>query len=81
MQSQPLLAIALLLATTTSGIAKSLSEEDQRNRLRALRTTDIKKIHPTLLQRAYLDTYWMLEGDNLCSRFFGGTGSRLVPRR
>jgi len=76
MNSRPLLAIALLLAATVSGFGKSPSEESKRKHLQALRTAEIK--NPTLLERAYLDTYAMLESDNQCSRFFGGRESRLV---
>ena len=78
MKYEPLLAIALLLATAISGFSDSLSDEKQRSRLRALRGEDVKKLHPTLLDRAYLDTYRILSDDNQCSRFFGGSGSRQV---
>lgn len=78
MKSRLLLAIALLFATTISGLGKALSEEKQRNRLQTLRTTENKNIHPTPLEQAYLDTYRMLGGDNQCGRFFGGIGSSLV---
>jgi hypothetical protein len=78
MKCRPLLAIALLLATTTSGLGKSLSEEQQRSRLRALHTEQGRNMHLAPLDRAYLDTYTMLSGNNQCNRFFGGSGSRLV---
>ena len=60
MKCQPLLATALLLATTFSGLANPLSEEKQRSRLQALRTVDFKNMHLTPLDRAYLDTYTLL---------------------
>ena len=78
MKTRLLLAIALLLIATVSGLGKTLSEEKQRNRLQALRTAENKNIHPTPLEQAYLDTYGMLGRDNQCSRFFGGSESSLV---
>lgn len=78
MKCQPLLAIALLFATTVSGFAKSLSEEKQRSRLQALRGENVKNMHLTPLDSAYLDTYSLLSGNNQCSQFFAGSGSRQV---
>ena len=78
MKCRPLLAIALLLATAMSGFGNSLSEEKQRSRLQALRTEDVKNMHLTPLDRAYLDTYALLSGHNQCSQFFVGSGSRQV---
>ena len=78
MKYQPLLAIALLLTIAVSGFSKSLSEEKQRSRLQTLRTEEAKNMHPTPLDRAYLDTYRILSDHNQCSGFFGGTGSRQV---
>ena len=78
MKRQALLAIALLLAITISGFGKSLSEEKQRGHLQMLRTETVKNMHLTPLDRAYLDTYSLLSGDNPCSRFFAGAGSRLI---
>jgi hypothetical protein len=78
MKCQPLLAIGLLLATATSGFGNSLSEEKQRSRLQALRTEDVKHMHLTPLDRAYLDTYTLLGGHSKCSQFFAGSGSRQV---
>ena len=77
MKSWPLLAIALLLAIATSGLGKSLFEEKQRGRLKELRTAAVKNINLTPLDRAYLDTYRILSGDNQCRQFFG-TGSPQV---
>jgi hypothetical protein len=77
MQSRPLLAIALLLTTTVSGFAKAGSEE-KRNHLQALRGGQVKEMHLTLLDRAYLDTYNILASDNQCGGFFGGSSSRLI---
>jgi hypothetical protein len=74
----PLLAIALLLAIATSALGKSLSEQKQRSRLTKLRTADVKTMHLSLLEHAYLDTFRVLSGDNQCNQFFGGTGSRQV---
>jgi hypothetical protein len=78
MKCQPLLAIALLIATAIPGFGQSLSAEKQRSRLQALRTEDVKKMHLTPLDRAYLDTYAVLSGDNECSQFFAGSASRQV---
>ena len=77
MKRQALLAIALLLATAISGFGNPLSEEKQRSRLQALRTESVKSMHLTPLDRAYLDTYSLLSGNNQCSQFFGA-GSRQV---
>ena len=76
MKCQALLAIALLLAITISGFGKSLSEEKQR--LQMLRTETVKIMQLTAIDQAYLDTYSLLSDDNQCSRFFAGSGSRLV---
>jgi hypothetical protein len=73
-----LLALALLLSTTISGFGKSLSEEKQHSRLHALRTEEVKNMHLTLLDRAYLDAYVVLSDDNQCSQFFAGSGSLQV---
>ena len=78
MKCQPLLATALLLATTFSGLANPLSGERQRSRFQALRTVDFKNMHLTPLDRAYLDTYTLLGGHNQCSQFFAGSGSRQI---
>jgi hypothetical protein len=78
MKCQALLAIVLLLVITTSGFGKSLSKEEQRGHFQMLRTETVKNMHLTPLDRAYLDTYSLLSGDNHCSRFFAGSGSRLV---
>jgi hypothetical protein len=73
-----MLAIGLLLATATSGFGNSLTEEKQRSRLQALRTEDVKNMHLTPLDRAYLDTYALLGDHSKCSQFFAGSGSRQV---
>jgi hypothetical protein len=73
-----LLALALLLSTTISGFGKSLSEEKQHSRLHALRTEEVKNMHLTLLDRAYLDAYVVLSDDSQCSQFFAGSGSLQV---
>jgi hypothetical protein len=78
MKYQALLAIALLLVITTSGFGKSLSQEKQRGHLQMLRTEAFKNMRLTPLDQAYLDTYSLLSGDNQCSRFFAGRGSRLI---
>jgi len=72
-----LLAIALLLTTTTSGFAKTIRAESQRERLELLRSPALKTLQLTLLERAYLDAYNILENDNSCGRFFG-RGSSIV---
>jgi len=61
-----------------SGFGNPLSEQKQRSRLQALRTEDVKNMHLTPLDRAYLDTYAMLSSHNQCSQFFAGSGSRQV---
>jgi hypothetical protein len=38
----------------------------------------VNNLRPTLLERAYLDAFEILDGDNQCGRFFGGRGARLV---
>jgi len=78
MKFQPLLAIALLVATVSSGSAKSTSENKQRSRLQILHTLELENIQLTLVERAYLDTFMMLQSSNQCGRFFGGSGSRFV---
>jgi DNA-binding protein Fis len=78
MKCQALLAIALLLAITISGFGNSLSEEKQRSHLQMLRSETVKTMQLTTIDQAYLDTYSLLSGDNQCSRFFAGSGSRLV---
>jgi hypothetical protein len=78
MKFRPLLAIALLFATEFSGSAKSLSEDKQRSRLQILHSRELKNIQLTLVERAYLDAFMMLESSNQCGRFFGGSGSRFV---
>jgi hypothetical protein len=78
MKCRPLLAIALLLATATSGFGNALSEEKQRSRLQALHTEDVKNMHLTPLDLAYLDAYALLSGHNQCRQFFAGSGSRQV---
>jgi hypothetical protein len=76
MKCQALLAIALLLTITISGFGKSLSEE--KRRLQVLRRETMKSMHLNELDQAYLDAYSLLSGDNQCSRFFAGSGSRTV---
>ena len=77
MQSRPLLAIALLI-TTTSPVFANLTSE-RRDHLETLRSPlAVQHVRLTLLDRAYLDTYSILSGDNRCGSFFGGKSSRLV---
>jgi hypothetical protein len=78
MKCQPLLAIALLLTAAMPGSGKFLSEEKQRSRLKALHTEDVKNMHLTPLDLAYLDAYALLGGNNQCSQFFGGSEPRQV---
>ncbi len=73
-----LLATALLLATSVSGLGNSRFEEKQRGRLHALRAADGRKMHLTPLDRAYLDAYAVLSSNNQCSQFFTGSGARQV---
>jgi hypothetical protein len=73
-----LLAIALLLTTTTSVFAKSVSEKSQRDRMQLLHSPAVETLRPTLLERAYLDAYNILEGDNSCGSFFGRGSSTVL---
>ena len=75
---QPLLAIALLLATSLTTLGSPLFEDEQRNRLKALRTRSVERIHLTPLDRAYLDAYELLGFDRQCGQFFGGNTARQI---
>ena len=72
-----LFAITLLLTSAIPGFGNS-SFEKKRSHLQKLRTEGVKNQHLSPLDRAYLDTYGMLSGDNPCALFFGGSGSRHV---
>lgn len=78
MKCQPLIAIALLFAATSAGFGKSDAEEKERSRLRALHTDDVRLMHLTPLDRAYLDAYALLGAEGQCGQFFIGSGSRKV---
>ncbi len=78
MRTWPLLAIALLAAMAPSGFSNTVSEEEQRSRLQKLRTANSKTLSPTVIERAYLDTYSLLNDGNQCGVFFGGRGARFV---
>ena len=78
MKCQPLIAIALLFAVATIGDGKSAAEENERNRLQSLLTDDVRRMHLTPLDRAYLDAYTLLGREGQCGQFFIGKGSRKV---
>ena len=67
-----LLAVALVLSTSIGSFA-SRSEETRRVRLQELRASTSSHIHVTLLERAFLDAVAILEKQNSCSEFFGGS--------
>lgn len=77
MKYRPLLALALLLAPTSTIIASPSSKEGTRERLEILRTTPDQK-PTTLIESAYLDASSILENNNRCGLFFGGKDSRQV---
>ena len=68
----PFLAIALLFATSITGLTKSLSEEQRRSHLQLLQSKDARETHLSPLDRAYLDAHELLNHDGTCSRFYGG---------
>jgi hypothetical protein len=70
--------LAILLMTSTIGLANPSSEVEERDRLQALRAGTAKKMGPSPLERAYLDAYSVLGSNDSCGQFFGGKGSRLV---
>jgi hypothetical protein len=76
MHYRPLLAIALLVTFTVSGFGSPPSE--RRKHLNELRSHEFEHLHLSQLDRAYLDTYAILNRDNQCESFFAGRGSRLV---
>ena len=65
-----LLAIALLLTTSVSGLG-NVSLEEKRNRLRNLQP-EARKINLSPLERAYLDSITLLRQPGACGEFFGG---------
>ena len=72
---QPMVTIALLLATSITVFSNPSSEEKQRNRLQMLRTEAARQRHLTPLDRAYLDAFSLLQRGNTCGEFFGGVAS------
>jgi len=70
---QPFLAIALLFATSVTGLAKSLSEEQRRSQLRLLQSEGARAMRLSPLDRAYLDARQLLNNDGTCSQFYGGS--------
>jgi len=76
MQTRPLLAIALLLSIQCLALSKAASEDNQRTRLKMLHA-DSERIRPTLVERAYLDTYKVLDTGTSCGEFYG-SGARAV---
>src|SRR5438128_6279724 len=75
---QPMVTIALLLATSITVFSNPSSEEKQRNRLQMLRTEAARQKHLPLLDRAYLDALSLLQQGNTCGEFFGGAASAQV---
>ena len=72
---QPMVAIAMLLATSITVLSNPSSEEKQRSRLQMLRTEAARKRHLTPLDRAYLDAFSLLRRGSACGEFFGGAAS------
>ena len=74
---QPMVTIALLLATSITVFSNPSSEQKQRNRLQMLRTeaARARKRHLTPLDRAYLDALSLLQRGSACGEFFGGAAS------
>jgi hypothetical protein len=72
---QPMVTIALLLATSITVLSNPSFEEKQRNRLQMVRTEAARQRHLTPLDRAYLDAFSLLERGNTCAEFFGGAAS------
>lgn len=77
-RQQPILAIALLFATSITGLAKSLSEEQERVRLQLLRSEASSQVRLSPLDRAYLDAHQLLNHGGSCSQFYGGRASAYV---
>lgn len=75
---KPLLAIALTLLTSTTGLGDSSLEQTRRIRLQTLRSVPTANWRLTLLERAYLDTARILDQDDECSRFYRGPASMRV---
>ncbi|MEO8433717.1 MAG: hypothetical protein ABI596_02395 [Pyrinomonadaceae bacterium] len=70
-----LIAIALLLGTSITGLSRVPFEPKQRERLRILRAGAFEQTSLTALDRAYLDALIVLNEQNTCSAFFGGSAS------
>jgi hypothetical protein len=75
---QPFLAIALLFATSITGLAKSLSEEQRRAHLQLLQSKDARETRLSPLDRAYLDAHELLNHDGTCRQFYGGSAAMYV---
>lgn len=75
---QSFLAIALVVSTSIAGFGNSASAQDRRVRLQMLRAPLPAQINLTPLERAYVDTAGILERQDTCSQFFGGTESAKV---
>ena len=76
--AKTVLAIALAFSTTIPGFGNSRSEQDRRVRLQALRASPAARVQQTLLEAAYFDAAGILERQDRCSDFFGGSESRQV---
>jgi hypothetical protein len=72
---QPMVTIALLLATSITVFSNPSSEVKQRHRLQMLRTEATRQRHLTPLDRAYVDALNLLEQGNTCAEFFGGAAA------
>jgi hypothetical protein len=78
MKWKSLLAVVLTLSISTGTLSNSRVDQKRRVRLQALRASTSSHIHLTLLERAFLDAVAILETQNTCSDFFGGSKSARV---
>jgi len=78
MKWKSLLAVVLTLSISTGTISNTRAEHKRRLRLQELRASTSSHVHLTLLERAFLDAVAILETENACSDFFGGSKSARV---
>lgn len=74
---QVALATVLTLLAAFAGFGNP-SKQARRVRVQMLRTAPPANLQLTALERAYVDTAGILDKQNACSHFFGGTESRKV---
>ena len=74
---RPIAAIAVLLAIAVNGFG-ALSSEQKLARLRSLGSGESKRMHLSLLDRAYLDVRTLLSQQGTCHEFFGGSAVEQV---